>query len=62
VAPAPMMTMLATISAARPAKSPPFERDIFLLSLSNWCREGNPDRKKASRMPGTPHPRRVESA
>jgi hypothetical protein len=33
-APAPTMAMVATISAARPAKRPPLERDILLLPLS----------------------------
>src|SRR4029453_14849409 len=53
VAPAPMMTMPATISALRPAKRPPFERDIFLPSLCNVLRE-HPSRKKSAACPRPP--------
>src|SRR5262245_17811901 len=53
VAPAPMMTMPARISAARPTKRPPLERDILLLSLSNVLGE-RLDSKEAAACPGPP--------
>src|SRR4029453_19219739 len=61
VAPAPMMTMPATISAARPAKRPPLERDILLLSLSNGA-AGAPEQKKRQPPARDPPSSAVKSA